>query len=44
MRGKYTIDEIRNIVTPIAWQYGVDSIPILKKECEKLILQNKMNA
>ena len=26
MRGKYTIDEIRNIVTPIAQQYGVDSL------------------
>ena len=26
MREKYTIDEIRNIVTPIAQQYGVDSL------------------
>ena len=26
MRGNYTIDEIRNIVTPIAQQYGVDSL------------------
>ena len=26
MRGKYTIDEIRDIVTPIAQQYGVDSL------------------
>ena len=26
MQGKYTVDEIKNIVTPIAQEYGVDSL------------------
>lgn len=26
MRGKYTVDEIKNIVTPIAKEYGIDSL------------------
>lgn len=26
MQGKYTVDEIKNIVTPIAKEYGIDSL------------------
>ena len=26
MQGKYTVDEIKNIVAPIAQEYGVDSL------------------
>ena len=26
MQGKYTVDEIKNIVTPIAQEYGIDSL------------------
>ena len=26
MRGKYTVEEIKNIVTPIVKQYGIDSL------------------
>ena len=33
-----------NIDEETVWNTLLEDIPILKKECEKLILQNKMNA